>query len=181
MVSSLTRNQVPGNRLRVRIPCPPLLKPCVAKSYAIFFSCHAYNAEVGNGFGAMRVLCLERFPRVCQNRGPGVRHPRGSPRRPGSPRGCRRWPGWGRWGQVRTDGQGSRLGPGRPGSNGSAKGCLGPAARFGRMAGAWGPGCPRAGPVVETLARIAEAPPIWWLTHARGLPHNRAGGTPWKC
>ena len=25
MVSSLTRNQVPGNRLRVRIPCPPLL------------------------------------------------------------------------------------------------------------------------------------------------------------
>ena len=28
MVSSLTRNQVPGNRLRVRIPCPPLLKAC---------------------------------------------------------------------------------------------------------------------------------------------------------
>jgi hypothetical protein len=26
MVSSLTRNQVPGNRLRVRIPCPPLRK-----------------------------------------------------------------------------------------------------------------------------------------------------------
>jgi hypothetical protein len=24
MVSGLTRNQVPGNRLRVRIPCPPL-------------------------------------------------------------------------------------------------------------------------------------------------------------
>ncbi len=23
-VSSLTRNQMPGNRLRVRIPCPPL-------------------------------------------------------------------------------------------------------------------------------------------------------------
>jgi hypothetical protein len=26
MVSGLTRNQVPGNRLRVRIPCPPLHK-----------------------------------------------------------------------------------------------------------------------------------------------------------
>jgi hypothetical protein len=25
MVSGLTRNQVPGNRLRVRIPCPPLV------------------------------------------------------------------------------------------------------------------------------------------------------------
>ena len=25
MVSGLTRNQVPGNRLRVRIPCPPLM------------------------------------------------------------------------------------------------------------------------------------------------------------
>ena len=24
MVSGLTRNQVPGHRLRVRIPCPPL-------------------------------------------------------------------------------------------------------------------------------------------------------------
>jgi hypothetical protein len=24
MVSGLTRNQMPGNRLRVRIPCPPL-------------------------------------------------------------------------------------------------------------------------------------------------------------
>jgi hypothetical protein len=26
MVSGLTRNQMPGNRLRVRIPCPPLLR-----------------------------------------------------------------------------------------------------------------------------------------------------------
>ena len=26
MASGLTRNQVPGNRLRVRIPCPPLQK-----------------------------------------------------------------------------------------------------------------------------------------------------------
>ena len=26
MASGLTRNQVPGNRLRVRIPCPPLIK-----------------------------------------------------------------------------------------------------------------------------------------------------------
>ena len=30
MVSSLTRNQVPGNRLRVRIPCPPLPEACRA-------------------------------------------------------------------------------------------------------------------------------------------------------
>ena len=28
MVRNLIRNQAPGNRLRVRIPCPPLQKPC---------------------------------------------------------------------------------------------------------------------------------------------------------
>ena len=38
MVSSLTRNQVPGNRLRVRIPCPPLIKPLSTISYAMVFS-----------------------------------------------------------------------------------------------------------------------------------------------
>ena len=38
----------------------------------------------------------------------------GSPRIPalaGSPRSRTRWPRWRRWGPVRTDGQGSRLGP----------------------------------------------------------------------
>ena len=30
MASGLTRNQMPGNRLRVRIPCPPLLHARIA-------------------------------------------------------------------------------------------------------------------------------------------------------
>jgi hypothetical protein len=36
MVSGLTRNQVPGNRLRVRIPCPPLSRNC--REHAVFWS-----------------------------------------------------------------------------------------------------------------------------------------------
>ncbi len=47
MVSGLTRNQVPGNRLRVRLPCPPLLKPYVAMSYVRLFLFLACNTEVG--------------------------------------------------------------------------------------------------------------------------------------
>ena len=57
MASGLTRNQVPGNRLRVRIPCPPLAKPCVANSYASLFvpclyeesgaSCRCYAGATG--------------------------------------------------------------------------------------------------------------------------------------
>jgi hypothetical protein len=34
MVSGLTRNQMPRKGLRVRIPCPPLVKTCVTMSYA---------------------------------------------------------------------------------------------------------------------------------------------------
>ena len=38
MASGLTRNQVPGNRLRVRIPCPPLLNLAVdVTRWRLFF------------------------------------------------------------------------------------------------------------------------------------------------
>ena len=37
MVSSLTRNQVRRKPLRVRLPCPPLIKPCGTISYARLF------------------------------------------------------------------------------------------------------------------------------------------------
>ena len=40
MVSGLTRNQVPGNRLRVRLPCPPLEKAS-AIAEAFLFHCGA--------------------------------------------------------------------------------------------------------------------------------------------
>ena len=57
MVSSLTRNQVPGNRLRVRLPCPPLIKPCVPIGYTGLFSSAGYWPKEGKWAGAMRVLC----------------------------------------------------------------------------------------------------------------------------
>ena len=36
MVRNLIRNQAPGNRLRVRIPCPPLKKPVISLAYFLF-------------------------------------------------------------------------------------------------------------------------------------------------
>jgi hypothetical protein len=36
MVRNLIRNQAPGNRLRVRIPCPPLDKPAISQAFFVF-------------------------------------------------------------------------------------------------------------------------------------------------
>ena len=61
MVSSLTRNQVRRKPLRVRLPCPPLLKPYATRSYARLSSCVAYTQQVGYSVGAMPVLCSQNF------------------------------------------------------------------------------------------------------------------------
>lgn len=52
MASGLTRNQVPGNRLRVRIPCPPLWQ---ASGFAeVFFISRAGLGARGFHFGHVR-------------------------------------------------------------------------------------------------------------------------------
>ena len=61
MVRNLIRNQAPGNRLRVRIPCPPLQKPCFS---------HTETARLRDpwdfcGLGAIRYLLGTRCS-VCR-------------------------------------------------------------------------------------------------------------------
>jgi hypothetical protein len=55
MVSGLTRNQVPGNRLRVRIPCPPLLHEDRSVSQEVNF-CQAFFGLMltGGSYVALR-------------------------------------------------------------------------------------------------------------------------------
>ena len=53
MVSSLTRNQVRRKPLRVRLPCPPLIKPCVTKVTQGFFRA----LRVAHRRGVASVIC----------------------------------------------------------------------------------------------------------------------------
>ena len=61
MASGLTRNQVPGNRLRVRIPCPPLLvtttNPAVLRGFLL-------RRPNGNETANQRGICQWRTPKV---------------------------------------------------------------------------------------------------------------------
>ena len=68
MASSLIRNQVLRKELRVRVPCPPLIKPCVTRCYARLFSSAHYAAFGGVVRGATLVQRLREF----HKKSPGV-------------------------------------------------------------------------------------------------------------
>lgn len=48
MVRNLIRNQAPGNRLRVRIPCPPLRNPGLPRVF-LLISAHVVALSVASG------------------------------------------------------------------------------------------------------------------------------------
>ena len=53
MVSGLTRNQVPGNRLRVRIPCPPLIVSLADKELPMIRHRKLFRFVVPHGSGVL--------------------------------------------------------------------------------------------------------------------------------
>lgn len=64
MVSRLIRNQLPGNRLRVRLSCPPLsVQPSAAPGDGFIFARDACFASAKRGLGlAMKYEVEQKFP-----------------------------------------------------------------------------------------------------------------------
>jgi len=83
MVRNLTRNQAPGNRLRVRIPCPPLQNnafPCEYRTSREFLGTSVAPMQLGawrlRRCFSRRAPKSSRFSRRARRQNTGVLHVR---------------------------------------------------------------------------------------------------------